>query len=364
MKIVQFITRSDTVGGAQKYILETSDRFHQDGHDVTIVAGGDGVFSKEVERVGLKYINLDTIVREFSFFNDLKSVFSFRDLVKSLQPEVVIIHSAKAGLVGRLALIGVNTKVIFIAHGWSHIRSSRIFGRKLYSVIESKMSLLCDKVICISKQDLDFANEKLMIPKKKTSLIYSGVRDPLTYKKTSYNAEYNLLTVTRFQHPKDFSTVLTAMREVEKVHGSWIITVLGDGEQFEYYKHKTAELGFSGKIKFLGFKEDLDEFYKECDLVFLISKSEGLPLSLIEAMSYRKLIIASNVGGVCELIEHGVTGYLVPPSDPNALSQTIIDVLSKTKKELEIIGDNSYEKYRNEFNFEQMIHKLYKHFKS
>ncbi|CAE6880948.1 Glycosyl transferases group 1 [Vibrio sp. B1REV9] len=364
MKIIQLITRSDTVGGAQKYILETSDRFQQDGHEVTIVAGGYGVFSKEVERIGLKYIRLDTIVREFSFFNDLKSVFSFRDLVKSLQPEVVVIHSAKAGLVGRLALIGVNTKVIFIAHGWSHIRSSRLFGRKLYSVIENVMSFFCDKVICISKQDLDFANEQLMISKKKTSLIYSGVRDPLTCKKMSCNAEYNLLTVTRFQHPKDFSTLLTAMKEVELVHSNWIITVLGDGDQFEYYMHKTAELGLSGKIKFLGFKEKLGEFYKECDLVFLISKSEGLPLSLIESMSYRKPIIASNVGGVCELIEDGVTGYLVPPSDPKALSQVIVDVLSKTKTELAIMGDNSYEKYRNEFNFEQMINKLYEHFKS
>ncbi|MGR5540565.1 glycosyltransferase family 4 protein [Vibrio campbellii] len=364
MKIIQLITRSDTVGGAQKYILETSDRFQQDGHDVTIVAGGYGVFSKEVERAGLKYIRLDTIVREPSFFNDLKSVFSFRDLVKSLQPEVVIIHSAKAGLVGRLALIGVNTKVIFIAHGWSHIRSSRLFGGKLYSVIERVMSLFCDKVICISKQDLVFANEKLMISKNKISLIYSGVRDPLTGKKLSCNTEYNLLTVTRFQHPKDFSTLLTAMKEVDQVHGNWSLTVLGDGEQFEYYKCKTIELGLSEKIKFLGYQEELGRFYKECDVVFLISKSEGLPLSLIESMSYRKPIVASNVGGVCELIEDGVTGYLIPPSDPKVLSQVIFDVLSKTKRELETMGDNSYEKYRNEFNFEQMIDKLYKHFKS
>lgn len=364
MKLVQLITRSDAVGGAQKYILETSDRFQQDGHDVTIVAGGYGVFSKEVERIGLRYVSLDTIVRKVSFFNDLKSVFSFRSLVKSLQPEVVIIHSAKAGLVGRLALIGVNTKVIFIAHGWSHIRSSRLFGKKLYSVIETAMSLFCDKVICISKQDLDFANEQLMISKKKTSLIYSGVRDPLTSKKMSFDAEYNLLTVTRFQHPKDFSTLLTAMKEVDKIHDNWVITVLGDGEQFEYYKNKTAKLDLSGKIKFLGFKEELGEFYKECDLVFLISKSEGLPLSLIESMSYRKPIVASNVGGVRELIEDGVTGYLVPPSDPKALSQVIFEVFSKNKRELATMGDNSYEKYRKEFNFEQMISKLYEHFKS
>ncbi|WP_260260055.1 glycosyltransferase family 4 protein [Vibrio intestinalis] len=364
MKIIQLITRSDTVGGAQKYILETSDRFQQDGHDVTIVAGGCGVFTKEVERRNIKYISLGTIVRDVSFFNDLKSVFSFRNLVKSSEPDIVIIHSAKAGLIGRLALIGVNTKVIFIAHGWSHIRSSGPIGKKVYSFIESAMSLFCDKVICISKQDFYFANQKLMIPKKKISIIYSGVRDPLVCDKLPYNIDYNLLTVTRFQHPKDFGTLLAAMNEVDKVCCNWNITVLGDGDQFEYYKHRTVELGLSQKIRFLGFKEELGGFYKECDLVLLISKSEGLPLSLIESMSYRKPIVASDVGGVRELIEDGVTGYLVPPSDSKALSQVIFNVFSKTKRELAVMGDKSYEKYRTEFNFEQMINKLYEHFKS
>ncbi|WP_421285756.1 glycosyltransferase family 4 protein [Aeromonas veronii] len=362
MKLVQFVTRSDTVGGAQKYILETSCRFRDDGHEVTVISGGNGVFSKEVERKRLNYIGLSSMVREVSLYEDVKSIVAFRSTIKLLKPDVVIIHSAKAGLIGRLALIGLTHKKIFIAHGWSHIRASKFIGKILYGFIEKFLSLFCNKVICISKHDFVFANDKLFISKKKTSLLYSGVREPVASNECSDADFYNILTVTRFQHPKDFDTLLNAMNIVNKVHSNWVITVLGDGEEFEYYQYKTIELGLSDKFKFLGFQGELDKFYKNSDLVILISKSEGLPLSLIEAMSYRKPILASNVGGVSELIDDGVTGYLVPPSDYLTLSQTLFKIFSTTKDELTVLGQNSYEKYKREFSFDEMIKSLYEHF--
>ncbi|KEK27735.1 glycosyltransferase family 4 protein [Shewanella xiamenensis] len=362
MKLVQFVTRSDTIGGAQKYILETSCSFRDDGHEVTVFSGDEGVFCNEVKRRGLNYIGLNSLVRNVSLYSDIKSTIAFRSAIKKLKPDVVIIHSAKAGLIGRLALIGFSNKKIFIAHGWSHIRASKSIGKFLYSLIENFLSLFCDKVICISKQDLIYANEKLLISKNKTCLLYSGVIEPVAPMKLSTNKVYNVLTVTRFQHPKDFDTLLMAMSEVNKVCHDWIITVLGDGEEFEYSQRKTLELGLSDKFKFLGFQEELSEFYVNSDLVILISKSEGLPLSLIEAMSYRKPILASNVGGVSELIDDGVTGYLVPPSDYLALSHKMFKVFCSSKEELSILGENSYEKYKREFSFDKMIKNLYKHF--
>lgn len=364
MKLVQLTTRSDTVGGAQKYILETSDRFRRDGNDVTIVAGGHGIFGQEAEKRGLRFIGLDTIVRDVSLFNDLKSIFHFRNIVKSLQPDVVIIHSAKAGLIGRISLIGLNTNTVFIAHGWSHIRSSKIMGKCFYGFVEYIFSFLSNKVVCISRQDLTFANSSLRIPSKKTSLVYSGVREPIVKNEVGAGPNLNILTVTRFQEPKDFDTLLIALDTINESYKNWTINVLGDGDELDYYKMKTTELGLDDKVKFLGFRNDLEHFYNSSDLVVLISKSEGLPLSLIEAMSYKKPILASNVGGVSELIEDGITGFLVPPSDPQALSIAMLSIFAKTKRELVKMGEHSYKKYRNEFGFEQMISKLYKLFES
>lgn len=364
MKLVQFVTRSDTVGGAQKYILETSCRFRDDGHEVTVISGDNGVFREEVERKRLNYIGLSSIIREVSLYDDVKSIIDFRSTIKLLKPDVVIIHSAKAGLIGRLGLIGLSSKKIFIAHGWSHIRASNLIAKILYGLIENVLSSFCDKVICISKHDLTFANDKLFISKKKTSLLYSGVREPVASNYSSDSDFYKILTVTRFQHPKDFDTLLKAMNAINRVNNNWVITVLGDGEELEYYQRKTFELGLSDKFKFLGFQKELAKFYKDSDLVILISKSEGLPLSLIEAMSYRKPILASNVGGVSELIDDGATGYLVPPSDYLALSQSLFKIFSTTKDELTILGGNSYEKYKRDFSFDEMIKRLYEHFES
>ncbi len=359
MKIVQFVTRSDTIGGAQKYILDTSRQFKNDGHEVTVISGGDGVFGTEVKNYGLNYIGLDSIVRDVSLFVDIKGIISFRREIKLLKPDVVIIHSAKAGLVGRVALTLYKSKKIFIAHGWSHIRTSSTLGKLLYGGIEKFLSFLCDRIICISKQDLKFANDTLMIAKNKTCLLYSGVKESFSSRSVSENNICNLLTVTRFQDPKDFNTLLSALNRVHKVRSDWVLTVLGDGQDLEYYQRKTAKLGLLNNIRFLGFKENLDNFYKSSDLVILISKSEGLPLSLIEAMSHGKPILASNVGGVSELIDDGITGFLVPPSDPNALSKTLFNVLNKTKKELTTIGDSSYAKYKEQFTFDEMVSNLY-----
>ncbi|MDP2573133.1 glycosyltransferase family 4 protein [Vibrio penaeicida] len=361
MKIVQFVTRSDTIGGAQKYILDTSRQLKNDGHEVTVISGGDGVFGSEVKRYGLEFIGLNSIVREFTLFYDLKGIIDFRREINLLNPDAVIIHSAKAGLIGRIALTLSASKKIFIAHGWSHIRTSSTWGQLLYGGIEKFLSLLCDRIICISKQDLKFANNNLMISKKKTSLLYSGVKEPFSRNSLSEANVYNLLTVTRFQAPKDFNTLLEALNIIHKVRSDWVLTVLGDGQDLEHYQRKTSELGLSNNIRFLGFKEKLVNFYRNSDLVILISKSEGLPLSLIEAMSHGKPILASNVGGVSELIEDGVTGYLVPPSDPYALSQTLFNALDQTRMELAALGDKSYVKYKEQFTFDEMISNLYEH---
>lgn len=364
MKVVQLTTRSDAVGGAQKYILETSGKFKKDGNDVTVIAGGFGTFSEEVRQHGLRYIGLDSIVRKISLLEDFKGVWALRSIIKSIKPDVVVIHSAKAGLIGRLALIGVKTKVIFIAHGWSHIRSSGVLGGFFYGFIEFLLSFFCEKVICISRKDLEFANKNLMISKKRTILIYSGVRDPLVSNEVSFSNDFRFLTVTRFQYPKDFNTLLLAMNNVNKEYKNWSIDVLGEGEELNYFKRKVRDLGLEDKINFLGFKRDLSIYYKKSDLVFLISRSEGLPLSLIEAMSYKKAILASNVGGVSELIDDRVNGYLIPPLDSSALSEAFIEIFKKNKKNLSILGEKSYEKYSDQFRFDKMIKSLYQLFKS
>lgn len=358
MQIVHFITRSDTIGGAQKYILETSRKFSADGNNVTVVAGGEGPFKLAVEDLGIVYNSIPNLSREISLFADLKNISTIHKVINGLHPDVVFIHSAKAGLLGRLALAFSSCKVIFVAHGWSNIRIASAKVSVIYSFIEWILSKLCHRVVCISKEDVSFAINKLKINPNKISLIYNGVREPhAIYCGNSLERPIKLLTVTRFQEPKDFDTLLKSL--VNVLHLKWSLTVLGDGPLLDYYRNKVASLGLIERIEFLGFKSVLNDYYSGHDAVLLISNSEGLPLSLIEAMSYKKPILASAVGGVPELIVNGVNGYLIPPKDVTCLTACLENICSMSDEQLIELGKNSYRIYKDKFSFEFMVERLY-----
>lgn len=356
MKIVQFITRSDTIGGAQKYIIETSKKIKSDGADVIVIGGGRGKFSNAIEALKIHYISIDTVVRKFSFFNDVRSILVFRKVIKDITPDAIFIHSAKAGLIGRLALIGVRSNVIFIAHGWSHIRYSSSMYSFIFRILEKLLSYLCAKIVCISNADMKFALDTLHINSCKLELVPTGVIDPNAKPKNRISDTFNILTVTRFQEPKDFDTLLSALKNISNY--DWELSVVGDGPSMDYYIDKVCKLGLSSKIKFLGFQSELGQYYASCDAVSLISKSEGLPLSLIEAMSYRCPLISSNVGGVPDLINDGINGFLIPPGDIEMLTSSLTRLIESKNDELNKMGKESYRIYQEKFNFDAMINKL------
>ncbi|WP_112478405.1 glycosyltransferase family 4 protein [Vibrio variabilis] len=358
MKFVHFITRSDTIGGAQKYILETSKQLLDDGHSVSVVAGGSGPLSERAERLGMDYISLPNLVREISPLADLKCLFTIRREILACKPDVVLIHSAKAGLLGRLALLLTGCRVIFIAHGWSNIRVATGLGRVFYSKMEQFLSLCCYRVVCISEEDTKFATRQLGISPGKLSLIYNGVRQPEErVERLPESSTLRMLTVTRFQAPKDFDTLLASLVKISSLN--WTLTVLGEGPELETYRQRIEALGLKGKISILGFKTDLAPYYCSHDLVLLVSNSEGLPLSLIEAMSFKKPVVATAVGGIPELIEEGINGYLIPDKDSEHLAFCLSKLCQMSATELSELGEHSYQRYKAKFSFDLMMSRLY-----
>lgn len=358
MKICQVITRSDTIGGAQKYVVETSKVFIKDGHDVNVISSSGGILSEHLARENIPAYGLRTLTRKVSFLNDLRSILSIRNIVKRDTPDAVMFHSAKSGLLGRIALLGVPCKKVFIAHGWSHIRSSNCLSSYVYKKLEWLLSYMCDFVVCISKSDFSFAISQIGICDKKAKLVYNGVREPISMPKPLVeNSIVNILTVTRFQKPKDFDTLLSALYKVK--NKSWHLDVLGEGEDKSFYQEEIIRLGLSDKITLKGFKDDLSTDYNNSDVVVLISRSEGLPLSLLEAMSYQKPIIASNVGGISEIIDEGSSGFLIGNKDVNGLAKKIDYICDIDKEQLRAFGDNSYLKYKESFTFDKTMSGLY-----
>jgi glycosyltransferase involved in cell wall biosynthesis len=130
--------------------------------------------------------------------------------------------------------------------------------------------------------------------------------------------------------------------------------IAGRGELLGQLKAEAAELGLDGKVKFLGFRDDIPELLQELDIFVLPSLSEGLPLSALEAMAAGKPVVATDVGGTHEAVIDRHTGLLVPPEDPQALSEGILCLLRQPEL-AKIFGDAGRKRVEQIFSLETMI---------
>lgn len=360
MKILQVITRVDTVGGAQRHVFDISKALISDGHEVEVLSSGEGSFRDLLHENYIPFFDVKHIKRELSLSKDLKSIFSIREHVKQFKPDVIAIHSVKAGLLARLACVGIDVKVVFTAHGWSHIRSSKGLKYNIYRFLERSLSYLSLRVICVSSEDYIFATDVIGIPPHKLITIHNGALN--NSHKVVFNKQGTLqiLTVVRFQEPKDFNTLLEGLSLIKEF--DWILKIVGDGPDINKVESLIKRFNLSGKVFLEGFQENISTYYLNADVVLLISKSEGLPMSLIEAMSYSKPIIASEVGGIPELTCNS-NGITIPENGVFELAEAIKECINNKNKGDFSMGLNSYKLFIDKFEFSVMYNKLLKTYK-
>jgi glycosyltransferase involved in cell wall biosynthesis len=357
MKVFQIITRADTIGGAQKHVFDISKALKNDGHQVTVISGSSNVLKEIISSENIDFVGMECLKRDFSLFDDFKTLFLFLKLFLAKKPDVIAVHSIKAGLLGRIAGFFSFSTVYFTAHGWSHIRDSSGLKKQTYIMLEKYLSYFCSKVICVSQADLDFANEVIGINKKRLCLIENGVHPipACTYVQNNSKEVLNFLSVVRFQSPKDFETLLLGLSTIK--NKQWILNILGDGPDIYSVKQRIKDLKLNDKVNLLGFKSNVDIYYQRSDAIILISKSEGLPMSLLEGMSCSKLLIASDVGGISDLIIPNWNGFLIPSGDHHYLSSCLTKIINSPEL-LQEYGGNSKIHFDKYYSFNRMYQKL------
>lgn len=143
MKILYFITTSNW-GGASEHVYELCKYEANLGNDITFVTGSKGELLDRIKGIpGVTTTVINSVKRKISPFNDMRSVLILRNLIKKVNPDIVHLHSSKAGILGRVASIGLNCKVIFTVHGWS-------FTDGISSNIRKKIFKYVEKIVVMS----------------------------------------------------------------------------------------------------------------------------------------------------------------------------------------------------------------------
>lgn len=166
-----------------------------------------------------------------------------------------------------------------------------------------------------------------------------------------------VVTAGRFSPEKGHRYLINAIASMGKDRNGTYFIFCGEGVCQEDLEKQAKDLGVYHQCRFAGFRRDLKEIFQAMDFMVLPSLTEGLPNVVLEAFACRKPVVATGVGGVPEVVEHGVNGFLVPPKRPDLLAEAIKKCLSSPSIARQM-GKAGYQKVKSEFTFEVQTRKL------
>ena len=297
-RILFIITKSE-VGGAQKFVNEQIE-ICAETFDVYLCTNQEGWLSN-ISKNHLKGTFFNRSIESKTSFIFLFQLYRY---LKQNQINLVVTNSANAGFYGRLAAFFAAVPSCYFSHGWSSVYNGNRFTF-LLNFIERILAFISQKVICVSENDYKIALEQIKIPTKKLVLIKNATLPIYTQKVLGITNNNNLkiIALARFANPKRIDLMVNAFKEISFA----TLYIAGSGPDFNKWNEYVQTQNLMN-VKLLGEIKSFDAFY-EYDAFMLISDSEGLPISAIEAMSAGLPLILSNVGGCPELIKNN--GVLV-----------------------------------------------------
>jgi glycosyltransferase involved in cell wall biosynthesis len=326
------------------------------GHKVSVVFGEHGAIKDTLDAAGIDTYVVPSMRSRINLQQDVKSFIDLKKIAELINPDLIHAHSSKAGLIARLVGFNLKVPVIYTIHGWGFGKGRRKLISSFVYFTELVLSFLTDKFISVSNADRYVGIKYLRIPNSKISTIYNSTCFVPALLHARQNTEgVRLIMVARNDHPKDYTTFFKAIAK-SNVDSVMVVGRGTDEDSFIASAQSHAGDHFH-KIEFLGERSNIEELLERANLFVLSSRFEGLPISIIEAMSKGLPILASDVGGIPELVLHGVNGYLFEPGNHEMLA-TLINELSLDKNKIRSFGAAALKRYSAEFSAESMTKKV------
>ena len=334
MRILQVITLSE-LGGAQSVVVNLANALSND-HEVIVAAGEKdgkiwGLLNPKIKIEKIKFLK-----RELSPIGDCRTVYLFHKLYKKYSPDIIHLHSSKAGVLGRM--IFPKSKILYTVHGFDSVR----IAHRRFLPIEKILQKRCSAIVGVSQYDE--RNLRAENITHNVRVVYNGIHKLPSLLKdnlpNNVNYRSRVICIARLSPPKNIKLFLQVAERLPNYLFVWI------GNQQVYEGDCPDNVIFMGNIPNAG------AYIEFADVFFLPSNYEGLPIVILEALSFGKPVVASNVGGISEILD-GKNGFAV---DNNAekMADKITSVL-ENKELYNKVCDNALKTYYDKFTVKEMV---------
>jgi len=358
-KICVHIVTTLELGGAQQNTLFTVKNM-TDFHGI-LIAGCEGI----TEPAGVEVYRVKYLIRELSFFKDIAAFFSLYKILKKIKPEIVHTHSSKAGILGRWAAFFAGVPVIIHTfHGFGFNDRQKPSVRAKYIWAEKMTAKISTALFAVSEKNVEKALSLGLCPPDKISVVHSGIdmkrwegRLSREAAKKSFGIAANVPVVGMaacFKEQKAPLDFIEIAYRVKKLNPETKFIIVGDGVLREEIEKRIYKYRLGDDVTLAGWRPDIENVLPAFDVSVLTSLWEGLPRVSLEAGVCLIPQALSNVDGAPEIIEDGVTGYLVEPHDIDTFVSRI-DHLIKNPDEGRVLAHKLRKKLTGDFDIRGMV---------
>lgn len=364
-KILQIIDGLN-IGGAEILLVDLVTGIQQAGLDVLVGYSTPGVLKDRLEEAGVPCIRLPRYGRvdPFLFLNMCR-------LILLEKPDVVHTHLFKSDLHGRLAAAVCRVPVIV-----STLHNTDVWAKKpLLGRIYGATAAFANQLIAVTEEVRNYQIEHTGISPRKIVVIKNGIRvekfQPNPNRKQALRDELRISTgiplvgiIGRLQPQKDHGCFLRSAALIWQAMPQARFVVIGEGPLREDLQAQAAQLGLEDAVVFCGLRQDIPEVLASLNILVISSLWEGLPVTLLEAMAAGIPVVATQVGGIPEVVQSETSALLVPPGSPEALAEACLRIL-RDRKFAARLAQNALDVVRSQYSVDAMIAKtlmLYKEF--
>jgi len=327
----------DAEGGMKNHFLILVKGLASQGMDVVALCNLDETSIKDMEKSGVFVIPF-RFSKTINPYSDSIAVFRLVSLIHKHKPDIVHCHGFKAGLLGRIACLATRVSMLYTVHNFVTFGRDRL-SKWLIHCFESWMGNKTDAIICVSNALKKSMIEDMHLDENKITVIHNSISNwppangMLTRKRYNIENDYILIgTVSRLVPSKGIDILLRAVPEIFSENPFARLMIVGTCPEESRLKRLAVELEIDSKVIFTGEVSDIQDYYSAFDIFVLPTLSEGLGITILEAMSFGLPVLASAAGGIPELIVHERNGILVKPGNVIELRNALQYILNNPVK--------------------------------